>query len=170
LMEHRSVSCKSLPTSIAYIIVTLQRSRATAGRLRRSPAHARRPHTPGRQPLPFLIEDVTPRSLRVPGGRAAEHPNGATGISRLELAAADTEMAARDLAALLGAPDAHGGPFRLGNSTLTQVTARRRLDASGPRPPAIWLANREGVEQGGELDRRFSEGARILLPRRPFTG
>jgi hypothetical protein len=29
--------------------------------------------------LPFLIEDLTPREMRVPGGPAAEHPNGATG-------------------------------------------------------------------------------------------
>ena len=33
--------------------------------------------------LPFLIEDLTPRSSRVPAGPSAEHPNGATGISHL---------------------------------------------------------------------------------------
>jgi hypothetical protein len=53
--------------------------------------------------LPFLIEDVTPRSLRVPGGPVAEHPNGATGISRLELAASNERAATRSLAALVGA-------------------------------------------------------------------
>ncbi len=31
--------------------------------------------------LPFLIEDVTPRTLRVASGTAAVHPNGATGIA-----------------------------------------------------------------------------------------
>jgi hypothetical protein len=30
-------------------------------------------------PLPFVIEDVTGRELRVPGGAAADHANGATG-------------------------------------------------------------------------------------------
>src|SRR5919199_5614500 len=47
--------------------------------------------------LPFLIEEVTPRSARVPGGPAAEHPNGATGISGLELATDDIDVAARTL-------------------------------------------------------------------------
>ncbi|HEY7624824.1 MAG TPA: VOC family protein [Candidatus Limnocylindria bacterium] len=32
-------------------------------------------------PLPFLIEDLTARDLRVPGGAAREHANGATGIA-----------------------------------------------------------------------------------------
>jgi hypothetical protein len=40
-------------------------------------------------PLPFLIEDVTPRDLRVPAGAAAEHANGATGIGPLVLGARD---------------------------------------------------------------------------------
>src|SRR2546428_10422661 len=32
-------------------------------------------------PLPFVIEDLTPRELRVPGGAATEHANGASGIA-----------------------------------------------------------------------------------------
>src|SRR5205814_8188369 len=31
-------------------------------------------------PLPFVIEDITARELRVPGGASAEHANGAAGI------------------------------------------------------------------------------------------
>jgi len=54
--------------------------------------------------LPFLIEDLTPRSSRVPGGPAAEHPNGAVGISRLEVVASDAGTVARALAALIGGP------------------------------------------------------------------
>ena len=54
--------------------------------------------------LPFLIEDLTPRSLRVPGGPAAEHPNGAVGISRPEVVASDAGTVARALAALIGGP------------------------------------------------------------------
>jgi len=42
-----------------------------------------------RAPLPFVIEDLTPRDLRVPGGDAARHPNGATGIATLVVAARD---------------------------------------------------------------------------------
>jgi hypothetical protein len=117
--------------------------------------------------LPFLIEDVTPRSLRVPGGPATEHPNGATGISRLELAASDERAATRSLAALVGAPDARAGSFRVGTCTLSlaagrETGARRRLDAVGPGPLAAWLATGEGGE-AGRLDRRLSEGAGLWL-------
>ena len=42
-----------------------------------------------RAPLPFLIEDLTPRDLRVPGGDAARHDNGVTGVATLIVAARD---------------------------------------------------------------------------------
>ena len=40
-------------------------------------------------PLPFLIEDVTSRELRVPRGAASQHANGAGGIARVTLGARD---------------------------------------------------------------------------------
>ena len=40
-------------------------------------------------PLPFVIEDLTARELRVPGGAAAEHANGATGIAAVAVGAVD---------------------------------------------------------------------------------
>ena len=42
-----------------------------------------------RAPLPFLIEDLTPRDLRVPGGDATRHANGVTGVASLTIAARD---------------------------------------------------------------------------------
>ncbi len=111
--------------------------------------------------LPFLIEDLTPRSSRVPSGPPAEHPNGATGISRLEIAAPDAEGAARTLAALIGAPG-----LRLGACTLSPVApegreeARRRIAAAGPGPLSVGLA---AEAPGGELDRRLSHGAVIRV-------
>lgn len=109
--------------------------------------------------LPFLIEDLTPRSTRVPGGPAAEHPNGATGISRLELAAGDTETATRLLAAIAG----DSSP-RLGACELSPVErgARDRLDAAGSGPLVAWLAAGEGGE-ARKLDRNLSEGADLRL-------
>ena len=53
-------------------------------------------------PLPFLIEDITPRELRVPSGEAARHPLGATGISGVRLLVDDLDSAAAAFAALLG--------------------------------------------------------------------
>jgi hypothetical protein len=46
-------------------------------------------------PLPFLIEDLTPRELRVPAGDAARHANGATGIATVVVGARN-EPAARE--------------------------------------------------------------------------
>ena len=42
-----------------------------------------------RTPLPFLIEDLTPRDLRVPAGDATRHANGVIGIGSLVIAARD---------------------------------------------------------------------------------
>lgn len=65
---------------------------------------------PARMALPFLIEDTTPRELRVPGGSAAAHPNGATGVQSFTLLVTDLPAAVRRLAAVLdhpGAPEPH---------------------------------------------------------------
>lgn len=56
--------------------------------------------------LPFLIQDVTARDLRVPGGAAAHHANGIAGIVRVVIGAADP-VAVRERYAMLrhrGAP------------------------------------------------------------------
>jgi glyoxalase-like protein len=66
-----------------------------------------------RAPLPFLIEDLTPRNLRVPGGDAARHANGVTGVATLKVAARDQRSVHESYERLRarGAPDiqiAHG--------------------------------------------------------------
>jgi hypothetical protein len=60
-----------------------------------------------RPPLPFLIEDLTPRELRVPAGEATRHANGATGIASLVVAARDQRSARGSYARLRarGAPE-----------------------------------------------------------------
>jgi hypothetical protein len=59
-----------------------------------------------RSPLPFLIEDLTARELRVPHGEAAKHANGTRGIASVDLGARDTGATAEGYARLraLGAP------------------------------------------------------------------
>lgn len=90
--------------------------------------------------LPFLIEDLTPRDRRVPGGPAAEHPNGARSISRLEVSAGNTAgdaaRAAEQYAALTGSPSAAGTSFSLGSCEVALVTTGRRV---GPGPLAAVL-------------------------------
>lgn len=57
-------------------------------------------------PLPFLIEDVTARALRVPGGAAARHPNGTSGVAGVVVGARDADRVTRDYGRLRerGAP------------------------------------------------------------------
>jgi hypothetical protein len=59
------------------------------------------------KPLPFLIEDVTARDLRVPGGDAAKHANGTTGVASIVLGAKDPETVSDRYATLRerGAPE-----------------------------------------------------------------
>ena len=120
--------------------------------------------------LPFLIEDLTPRELRVPGGQAAEHPNGASGISRLEIAARGAEKAAASLAALIGIPVDAGTSVRLGTCTFSPVsmereTAAGRMDTGGSGPLAVDLVG-ETPGNAQELDRHLAHGVGIRLPPR----
>ena len=57
-------------------------------------------------PLPFVIEDLTPRELRVPGGAAVDHANGARGIASVVIGAVEIGDAEWRYAALRerGAP------------------------------------------------------------------
>lgn len=51
--------------------------------------------------LPFLIDDITDRSLRVPHGDDARHANGVTGIDRLQVLVADLATTGATYAQLL---------------------------------------------------------------------
>jgi hypothetical protein len=108
--------------------------------------------------LPFLIEDLTPRELRVPGGPAAEHPNGATGIARLEISAPDVEEAAASLAMLVESDT--GVSVRLGACLLSPV-ATEKGDAAAPGPSAVELIGEVGIPR--ELDPLLTHGAGIRL-------
>ena len=52
------------------------------------------------KPLPFLIEDLTARDLRVPHGAATTHANGTTGIASIVLGATDPARVAERYARL----------------------------------------------------------------------
>lgn len=105
--------------------------------------------------LPFLIQDLTPRRLRVPPGPAAEHPNGATGIKALAIATSDPQQTAARLAALTG----EQGPsrFRLGPHALT-LAHEKNAARAGPTE-AVLTTNGAGET----LDPRTTHGARLRL-------
>lgn len=54
--------------------------------------------------LPFLIQDVTDRSLRVPGGKEAEHKNGVTGTTGLTIVTTDVRIAMQPYGKMFSAP------------------------------------------------------------------
>ena len=126
--------------------------------------------------LPFLCADVTPRELRVPGGEAREHANGATGIAELTVTVRDARASAERYHALLGsAPvvlDDHTVTFGLGATRITLAAPtpdapadsalRVRLEARGEGPLACALRAGSGTA-GALLDTRLAHGVDIDL-------
>ena len=105
--------------------------------------------------FPFLIEDLTPRELRVPGGPETRHRNGAIGVSHLEISVPDKESAANSLAALADKVP----PVRLGSCTLRPVEVR---DAQRPGPSTVELSvGDSGISR--ELDPAVTHGAGLRL-------
>lgn len=88
--------------------------------------------------MPFMIEDKTPRSLRVPTGDEAVHPNGVNGVAEVVVAVKNVDAAAAAYKALLGLEpsgvadvsglDAKGVTFKLGNQSI--VLAQPNGDGS----------------------------------------
>lgn len=117
---------------------------------------------------PFLIEDETPRALRIPNERSTRHPNGARGISRLSISTHDATQTRHALAALSGIQDETSGntTFRIGSHELVVVApdssddpTKRRLETLGPGPFAVELRATAG--RSGDLDTELPCGARI---------
>jgi Glyoxalase-like domain len=118
--------------------------------------------------LPFLIEDETPRHLRVPSGPSAEHPNGATGVSRLLISARNLVEFWRAFATLAGSPETTGNASLLRRHELAIVASdgaedpvERSLEPSGPGPFAVEIAT-DAIRRG-ELDPKLTCGVRIYL-------
>lgn len=105
-------------------------------------------------PLPFLIEDLTPRELRVPGGAAANHPLGAVAVTGLTIAVPDLDAAAAAFATVLGPATESGANqrFTVGSQwiDLTQgagpASAILRIDLAGGKPQTLPAELTHGVE------------------------
>ncbi len=119
------------------------------------------PHAPM---LPFIIADITPRSLRVPGGDACQHPNGAVGVMRLDFAASAMATGVANYGALLGVTPlqdlsiADSADFNLGETAIRLCTGR----AGGDRPLALALRVQDGHPVRG-LDLALTHNVRIDL-------
>jgi len=127
--------------------------------------------------LPFLIEDVSPRELRVPGIAAAQHANGATGIRELTIATADLDRIAAKFEQLTNsAPtpfrpdrrrDAQITSFAIGAQTLVFAEAagpfsplQQQIETIGLGPYELTLA---APTRSKLLDKKRTHGARIRL-------
>ena len=133
---------------------------------------------PARMALPFVIEDTTPRSLRVPGGDSAAHRNGAAGVSSLTLIVTDLGAAVRRLGAVLdqpGEPTSHEAgeaqTFRIGLQDLILLhptdpdsDAGRHLKSFGDSPYELALSA-GGAGPAGDvlLPLGKTHGARIRV-------
>lgn len=135
----------------------------------------------GRPVLPFLIEDVTARALRVPGGPAARHALGVDRVAGLSIVVSDLDGAMDPFDQLLGRPErtcsADGAPggrvvrYELGRQWLELIRpddpssdAGRQLQARGEGPYEVTLASGVGVASTGRLlPLDATHGARIRL-------
>ena len=97
-------------------------------------------------PLPFMIEDVTTRDLRVPSGAAAEHELGVTGVAGLVLLVEDLDRATAPYEALL---DTSGEPSV---ATIPGVRRARRFTFGSQ-----WIELAEVNSSAGDLIRHIAE-------------
>lgn len=112
--------------------------------------------------LPFLIEDVTPRRLRVPDGDATDHPNGVTGIAVATFAAVSPVQTASVLHDLVGLPEAAQPVHEAGRSTLRVGEGRIEFVGRSPGQPGP-LALSLSAGRQGTLDPAAAHGARLVL-------
>lgn len=124
--------------------------------------------------VPFIIEDTTPRTVRVPGDTA--HANGALGIDTLTVAVRDLETVRAWWAGIVGTPGAEvwnteleavGTRHRLGPHSIELMAPvsdagplAERLRTHGPSPYAVAL--KSSLRPPRDLDERTAS-ARITL-------
>lgn len=101
--------------------------------------------------LPFLIADVTARTVRVPEGPARIHANGATGIESITLDSTDPRINAESLAKVFGTPPGTGP----NNHLQFTLPAQNREYAGGP---STVVCDRAGTPGPSDLVLRTSRG------------
>ncbi|MCS7051701.1 MAG: VOC family protein [Thermomicrobium sp.] len=103
--------------------------------------------------VPFLIEDVTPRTERVPHGAEAEHANGVQGIAEVVIAVPDLPTSVELWRTVLGHPGEAGrdrelqvpahrftlGPHRVVLAAADHPVLRERLTRIGTGPAVARL-------------------------------
>lgn len=129
--------------------------------------------------LPFVIDDVTPRELRVPGDELTRHANGVVGVRAIIVAVRDLGEAAQLYGKLFGVtPPAAAADQALEAQTVTFSVGSQRVVLaypSGPASPIAARIQRQGdgpfevvlAAEGRDAPFRYrpeeAEGARFLI-------
>jgi hypothetical protein len=140
------------------------------------------PGTVGERGWPFMIEDITPRELRVPGEPdQVRHENGATGVAGITVLVADVAQSSREYEAILGTTaqelrsplddQVFGSMLTLGGQwiLLTEPGAhdsKEHLERFGQGPYRITLRSHDGPISPGTgtpVDPVRFSGARIVI-------
>ena len=122
-------------------------------------------------PLPFVIEDVTARDLRVPPGAATVHPLGVSGVAGVVLAVDDLDRAAASYAAFLGAPGEDVQPSITGAHRARRFPLGQQwieLAAAAPEADALHRHRRE--RGSGPYDIVLTGPAASTLPAEKLHG
>ena len=140
------------------------------------------PGAVGEKGWPFIIEDTTPRDLRVPRERAEVlHPNGATGVAGITVLVEDLASATREYEAILGTAAQQlrsplddvvlGAVLPLGTHWILLTVpgahdTRDHLERFGQGPYRLTLRTHSGPISpgtGAPLDSTLFSGAKIAL-------
>lgn len=127
--------------------------------------------------IPFICEDVTPRALRVPEGKARKHANGVTGVAGVTVAVRDLAASVARYRALTGLePLASGGVPGLGFGLVQFRIGRQMLSLTQPRGESCEGLTRHLGRRGQGayaisfygpadrcLDRALAHGARLEI-------
>jgi hypothetical protein len=101
-------------------------------------------------PVPFLIEDLTPRWLRIPDGAATQHPLGVARLLELALVVEDLVAPAAAFAALLGSAGAPlAAPMEGVGAALRFTIGPHIIDLLTPAGPESALGRALGTHGPG---------------------
>lgn len=138
---------------------------------------------PARYPyLPFYCHSTNDRTLRVPGGEEAVHPNGATGVGTIFIGVKDLDSASAAYQTVAGIgfeEHRHEQPeenrwhrFRIGTFDIVLVEPldpdsdlAQSIAARGEVPIEVTL--RTSVAEGSAIDHALTHGAKLALVTAP---
>jgi hypothetical protein len=95
-----------------------------------------------------VIDDVTDRDLRVPGGAEAEHENKVTGIRRLIVTVRHHDEAITEYNAVFGSEPERGEHEDLGADTAIYTIGSHEVMLAYPTTPSSPLVQR--IKRGGD--------------------